>query len=70
MTDAGSVEPLALHDVVRVERGRASAEELAAVLVVVLGLRAHSDQLLEEQAEARKRRWRGPEAYQAPGSWK
>ncbi|WP_306192416.1 MULTISPECIES: acyl-CoA carboxylase subunit epsilon [unclassified Streptomyces] len=70
MTDTGIVEPLVPRDVVRVERGRASAEELAAVLVVLLGLRAQSDQMLEEQAEARKRRWRGPEAYQAPGSWK
>ncbi|MEV3859234.1 acyl-CoA carboxylase epsilon subunit [Streptomyces sp. NPDC050095] len=70
MTDTGIVEPLAPRDVIRVERGTASAEELAALLVVLLGLRAQSEQELEEQAGAHKRRWRGPEAYQAPGSWK
>ncbi|MFE9454466.1 acyl-CoA carboxylase subunit epsilon [Streptomyces sp. NPDC006739] len=54
---------------VRVERGRASAEELAALTVVLLGLQARTG-----SRDAKSRRsgswwWGRPAAYQAPTSW-
>ncbi|MEU5088326.1 acyl-CoA carboxylase subunit epsilon [Streptomyces sp. NPDC021356] len=58
----------------RVERGRASDEELAALTVVLLALRADADADAVMEQDGRRtaggpRRWRRPEAYKAPRSW-
>ncbi|MFF4402711.1 acyl-CoA carboxylase subunit epsilon [Streptomyces sp. NPDC001480] len=54
----------------RVERGQASDEELAALTVVLLAL--HADAVAEQEEQQRfskgSRRWR-PHAYRAPRSW-
>lgn len=54
----------------RVERGRASAEELAALAVVLFALRADgADEEEGRRPACGSRRWRRPEAYKAPRSW-
>ncbi|WP_328891850.1 acyl-CoA carboxylase subunit epsilon [Streptomyces sp. NBC_00316] len=56
-------------DVLRVERGRADAEEVAALTVLLLGLRAQDQQQDGERLEP-DRRWRpDPQPYRAPSSW-
>ncbi|MCX5338453.1 MULTISPECIES: acyl-CoA carboxylase epsilon subunit [unclassified Streptomyces] len=57
----------------RVERGQADAEELAALAVVLLALQGAG----EEQPETSRRGgsgcsggWRSPGVYKAPGSWR
>ncbi|MET7619291.1 acyl-CoA carboxylase subunit epsilon [Streptomyces sp. NPDC005408] len=60
--------------VVRVERGHAEADELAAVTVVLLsviaGQRAQGEYAGEERTPATgRRRWEGQAAYLAPHSW-
>jgi hypothetical protein len=51
----------------RIERGQASDEELAALAVVLLALRRAGPQ--RGRPAKGVRRWRRPEAYQAPRSW-
>ncbi|QHY93702.1 hypothetical protein SSPS47_00980 [Streptomyces sp. S4.7] len=56
--------------VLRLERGRAGEEELAAVAVVLLALRA---QARAETARGLPRGWdwwKRPGGYVAPGSWR
>ncbi|TQK50360.1 acyl-CoA carboxylase epsilon subunit-like protein [Streptomyces sp. SLBN-118] len=59
--------------VVRVERGLAEADELAAVTVVLLSLlagqKAHVECAGERRPAADRRRWEGLAAYRAPHSW-
>jgi hypothetical protein len=56
-------------DTVRVVRGRASAEELAALTVVLFGLRAQAELQAEEPDGHGSRWWKRPDEYQAPSSW-
>ncbi|MFE7622853.1 MULTISPECIES: acyl-CoA carboxylase subunit epsilon [unclassified Streptomyces] len=58
-------------DLLRVERGRADAEEVAALTVLLLGLRARGRQRDGERLEPEWPRWPEPRAaYRAPGSWR
>ncbi|OIJ68011.1 acyl-CoA carboxylase subunit epsilon [Streptomyces mangrovisoli] len=59
------------EDAVRIVRGQATEEELAAVMVVLLALRAGGAPE-RPGGPARRRagsRLRGPERYRAPRSW-
>ncbi|MEU3923005.1 acyl-CoA carboxylase subunit epsilon [Streptomyces sp. NPDC029004] len=59
--------------VVRVERGHAEADELAAVTVVLLsvlaGQKAQAECAGERSPAVDRRRWEGLAAYRAPHSW-
>ncbi|THA30343.1 acyl-CoA carboxylase subunit epsilon [Streptomyces sp. A1277] len=57
-------------DLLRVERGRAGAEEVAALTVLLLGLRARGRRRQGEALEPQWRRWPEPRPYRAPGSWR
>ncbi|MET9663670.1 acyl-CoA carboxylase subunit epsilon [Streptomyces sp. NPDC006510] len=52
-----------------VERGQATDEELAALTVVLLALRAERAELPEELAVAGSHWWRHADRYNAPLSW-
>ncbi|MCX4870429.1 MULTISPECIES: acyl-CoA carboxylase subunit epsilon [unclassified Streptomyces] len=52
-----------------VERGQATDEELAALTVVLLALRADREHSPERQAVAGSRWWRHADRYNAPLSW-
>lgn len=55
----------------RVERGHASEEELAAITVVLLALRAGGTTDAGGRPGAGRARWRnGPDGYRAPHSWR
>ncbi|GAA2307799.1 acyl-CoA carboxylase subunit epsilon [Streptomyces kunmingensis] len=55
-------------DILRVVRGRAGAEEVAALTVLLLSLRARAER--KDAAPERGRRWRPhAQAYRAPSSW-
>ncbi|MEU6540488.1 acyl-CoA carboxylase subunit epsilon [Streptomyces sp. NPDC047000] len=55
----------------RVERGQASEEELAAITVVLLALRAGGTTDAGGRPGAGRARWRnGPDTYKAPHSWR
>ncbi|MEU6948127.1 MULTISPECIES: acyl-CoA carboxylase epsilon subunit [unclassified Streptomyces] len=59
------------EEVLRVERGRADDEELAAVAAVLLALcRDREPVESEEPAEAGSDWWRRRDAYRAPASWR
>ncbi|WP_329572818.1 acyl-CoA carboxylase epsilon subunit [Kitasatospora sp. NBC_01266] len=55
----------------RVERGEVTSEELAALTVALLALRAAGAGRsgFGQRPLNNSRWWRGPEAYQAPLSW-
>jgi hypothetical protein len=53
---------------VRVERGQAGGEELAALVAVLLALRGEPP--VKGPARAGSRWWRRREGYTAPGSWR
>ncbi|MFF4402730.1 acyl-CoA carboxylase epsilon subunit [Streptomyces sp. NPDC001480] len=56
---------------VRVERGQASEEELAALAIVLLTRYSHGRTNSRGTAPAGTPRWRnGPQAYRAPHSWR
>ncbi|MFF7452237.1 MULTISPECIES: acyl-CoA carboxylase epsilon subunit [unclassified Streptomyces] len=63
---------------IKVERGRPDEAELAAVVAVLLSLRAGAqgapdgapDGALEELPSAEIGWWRAPDAYAAPESWR
>ncbi|WP_326659006.1 acyl-CoA carboxylase subunit epsilon [Streptomyces canus] len=63
MGDSGRRQPC-----VRVERGRASDEELAALTVVLLALYADGREN-ETERPVDGSRWWSAEAYRAPRSW-
>ena len=54
---------------VRVERGRADAEELAALMAVLLAVRAGEAAGCGHERRS-ARRWRRPDDYRAPHSWR
>ncbi|MEV7347021.1 acyl-CoA carboxylase subunit epsilon [Streptomyces sp. NPDC093544] len=54
---------------IRVERGRPDEAELAAVVAVLLGLRAGARQAPGEPAAAGTHWWREPDGYAAPEGW-
>jgi hypothetical protein len=58
--------------VLRVERGQATDEELAALTVVLLAWRAGAAGAgrRDERSRTDPLWWRRPEAYQAPRSWR
>ncbi|MFD5631110.1 MULTISPECIES: acyl-CoA carboxylase epsilon subunit [unclassified Streptomyces] len=60
--------------VLRVERGAAGEEELAALAAVLLALRARGGGLADEESAAGPRLgwhwWRRPGGYAPPGSWR
>ncbi len=55
--------------VLRVERGRADAEEVAALTVLLLGLRAKEQRRAGERPVPDRRRRPDRQAYRAPNSW-
>ncbi|MEV5878576.1 acyl-CoA carboxylase epsilon subunit [Streptomyces sp. NPDC052101] len=60
-----------VEPIVRVERGRADEEELAALTAVLLALRAAGrTKQGHEEPFSGLRWWRRPEAYKAPHSWR
>ncbi|MFD9393242.1 acyl-CoA carboxylase epsilon subunit [Streptomyces sp. NPDC060000] len=54
---------------IRVERGDAGEEELAALALVFLALLANSARCGPARPGAGPHRWRGDGAYRAPDSW-
>jgi hypothetical protein len=56
--------------VLRVERGRASEEDLAAIAVVLLALRARGTQEPSQPASSGWSWWHKPNGYAPPGSWR
>ncbi|MFD0339698.1 acyl-CoA carboxylase subunit epsilon [Streptomyces sp. NPDC127117] len=52
-----------------VERGQATDEELAALTVVLLALRAEREQSPQTRAVSGSRWWRHADRYNAPLSW-
>ncbi|GGJ44555.1 acyl-CoA carboxylase subunit epsilon [Streptomyces brasiliensis] len=65
MTDTDQGQPVAL----RVVRGRASEEELAALTVVLLALSEQAQQRTRQRAVNGSRWWGRPHSYRAPRSW-
>jgi hypothetical protein len=53
----------------RIERGHASDEELAALTVVLLALRGGRAEEHDGTSVKTSRWWRGAAAYSAPRSW-
>ncbi|MGQ4490227.1 acyl-CoA carboxylase subunit epsilon [Streptomyces sp. 372A] len=64
----GGPEPAA--PALRVERGRATDEELAALTVVLLALRADAGGLRDEAPAGSAPGWSAEPAYRAPRSWR
>ncbi|MCX4451394.1 acyl-CoA carboxylase subunit epsilon [Streptomyces sp. NPDC087866] len=64
MGDSGLAEPA-----LRIERGRATDEELAALTVVLLALRADAGEQPESDPAGGFKRWSRQPAYRAPRSW-
>ncbi|MFI7012260.1 acyl-CoA carboxylase epsilon subunit [Streptomyces sp. NPDC050145] len=56
--------------VLRVTRGRARDEELAALAAVFLAMRGDGAEGRGTRSEADRARWKRPEGYVAPGSWR
>ncbi|OKJ67457.1 acyl-CoA carboxylase subunit epsilon [Streptomyces sp. CB02460] len=54
----------------RIERGRATEEELAALTVVLLALRADAGGQRDEAPAGRAPGWSPAPAYRAPRSWR
>ncbi|MFI9835237.1 acyl-CoA carboxylase epsilon subunit [Streptomyces sp. NPDC051913] len=54
----------------RVVRGQADAEELAALAVVLLALQGAGEDQPEPPAREGSGGWRSPGAYRAPDSWR
>lgn len=54
----------------RVERGQADAEELAALAVVLLALQGAGEEQPETSHRGGSGGWRSPGVYKAPGSWR
>ncbi|MFC7846793.1 acyl-CoA carboxylase epsilon subunit [Streptomyces sp. NPDC057382] len=54
----------------RVERGHASDEELAALAAVLIALCGSGEASGEEPAVACSAWWSRPEGYASPGSWR
>jgi hypothetical protein len=67
MGDTDRVEPA-----LRVERGHATDEELAALTVVLLALGGEAAEAEDEETRPvdGTRWWRGPDAYRTPRSWR
>ena len=60
-----------VETVLRVERGQAGAEELAAVATVLLALRARDQEEPETQPPSPGWNWwKRPHDYAPPGSWR
>ena len=55
---------------IRVEKGEPDEAELAAVVAVLLSLRAGEQAAPEESPAAEIDWWRGPESYAAPDGWR
>ncbi|MFI9605508.1 acyl-CoA carboxylase epsilon subunit [Streptomyces sp. NPDC052043] len=64
MSEADHAEPA-----LRVERGRADAEELAALMAVLLAVRAGETARCGHEPRS-THRWRRPDDYRAPHSWR
>ncbi|MEU5282301.1 acyl-CoA carboxylase epsilon subunit [Streptomyces asoensis] len=59
------------QSLIRVERGRPDERELAAVVAVLLALRAGAQpEVAGEPAAAEMSWWRMPQAYTAPDGWR
>ncbi|MFE3253174.1 acyl-CoA carboxylase epsilon subunit [Streptomyces sp. NPDC059209] len=56
--------------VLRLERGRADEDELAAVAVVLLALRARGRVAPGREESRQWNWWSRPGSYVAPGSWR
>lgn len=56
--------------VLRVERGQASQEELAALAAVLLALRARDRAEPEQPLLLGWNWWKRPQGYAPPGSWR
>ncbi|KUN17991.1 hypothetical protein AQJ23_40195 [Streptomyces antibioticus] len=56
--------------VLRVERGQAGPEELAALAVVLLALQGAGEEQPEEPRRGGPGGWRSPGIYRAPDSWR
>ncbi|MEU3902075.1 acyl-CoA carboxylase epsilon subunit [Streptomyces sp. NPDC045251] len=56
--------------VLRVERGRASEEELAALTAVLLALRARGRAEPEPEPTLDWNWWTSPKSYASPDSWR
>jgi len=56
--------------VLRVERGRAGEEDLAAIAVVLLALRARGTQEPAQPASPGWSWWERPNGYAPPASWR
>lgn len=56
--------------VLRVERGQANEEEVAALTAVLLALRAGGREEPEEPSAVGRPWWKLPEGYATPGSWR
>lgn len=54
---------------IKVERGRPDEVELAAVVAVLVGLRAGAEEAPEGPSAAEIDWWRAPDGYAAPESW-
>lgn len=64
MGESGQVEPA-----LRIERGQASDEELAALTVVLLALCTEAQEDEAGRPVSGSRWWRRPHSYRAPRSW-
>ncbi|WEP01112.1 acyl-CoA carboxylase subunit epsilon (plasmid) [Streptomyces sp. FXJ1.172] len=59
-----------VQTVLRVERGHADEEELAAIAVVLLALRACGQEASEQPEPAGWSWWKRPNGYASPDSWR
>ncbi|MEV0184361.1 acyl-CoA carboxylase subunit epsilon [Streptomyces sp. NPDC050625] len=64
MSDSDRAQPA-----LRIERGHASDEELAALTVVLLALCAEAQESEAGRPVNGSRWWRRPHSYRAPRSW-
>ncbi|MEV7889032.1 acyl-CoA carboxylase subunit epsilon [Streptomyces sp. NPDC002817] len=55
---------------IKVERGRPDEVELAAVIAVLVGLRAGAEEAPGEPSAAEIGWWRAPDDYAAPEGWR
>ncbi|WP_223206484.1 acyl-CoA carboxylase subunit epsilon [Streptomyces xanthii] len=59
-----------VETVLRIERGRANEDELAALTAVLLSLAPVPQPVEVESARAGSCWWRRPAGYLSPGSWR
>ncbi|MFI8324073.1 acyl-CoA carboxylase epsilon subunit [Streptomyces sp. NPDC085529] len=60
----------AAQPVIRVERGHAAEEELAALTAVLLALAAERSGPETTRSRAGSQWWRRPDGYRSPSSWR